>query len=280
MVEEVAIVGVDCAAQDPNVGLAFGVWRSDEVQLQEVRERGDKVPAEVTIAQWLKSWRGPALLALDAPLGWPAPLGQALASHKAGEELPGEPDALFRRATDRVIKQAVGKTPLDVGADRIARTAHAALELLTKLRESLGAPIPLVWSCNSIDRFGAIEVYPAAALMAHGCRSSGYKKAADVAERREIIEFLGKSIKMPTDVSHLESNADALDAVVCLLAAQDFLEGRAVPPRISAWRNGKAGSGQPQRRERMKPERLQETTGTRMRKLALANSSTFLHRTP
>jgi predicted nuclease with RNAse H fold len=81
-----------------------------------------------------------------------------------------------------------------------------------------------------LDGIAAIEVYPAATLTAHGCRASGYKRPQDVAERREIIELLRAWMKMPTDVSQLENSADALDAVVCLLAARDFLQGRAVPP--------------------------------------------------
>ena len=44
---------------------------------------------------------------------------------------------LFRRETDREIKRRLGRQPLDVGADRIARTGHRALEILSKLADSL-----------------------------------------------------------------------------------------------------------------------------------------------
>ena len=76
----------------------------------------------------------------------------------------------------------------------------------------------------------AIEVYPAATLVAHGIRSDGYKEPKDMPERREIICGLERKMLLAVDVPVLEAKADALDAVVCLLAAQDFLTGNAVSP--------------------------------------------------
>jgi hypothetical protein len=49
-------------------------------------------------------------------------------------------NAMFRRTTDLFIQQKLKKTPLDVGADRIARTAYAALAILGTLRVELGMP--------------------------------------------------------------------------------------------------------------------------------------------
>ena len=94
----------------------------------------------------------------------------------------------------------------------------------------LGTPIPLAWSKDSIGKVGAIEVYPAATLIAYGCRAIGYKKPVNVPERREIVDFLASLMKLPKHLERMEQNADTLDAVVCLLAAQDFLEGRGLPP--------------------------------------------------
>jgi hypothetical protein len=48
---------------------------------------------------------------------------------------------MFRRMTDRAIHKNVGRTPLDVGADWIARTAHAALRFLAELRRALPRPV-------------------------------------------------------------------------------------------------------------------------------------------
>ena len=76
----------------------------------------------------------------------------------------------------------------------------------------------------------AIEVYPAATLLSHGIRAKGYKKPGQVAERREIVAALALNLVLEVDLATLENNADALDAVVCLLAAKDFLDGSAHPP--------------------------------------------------
>lgn len=63
--------------------------------------------------------------------------------HQAGVALDEALGHLFRRETDRFIRATIGKQSLDVGADRIARTCHAALTILVELRELTGEPIPL-----------------------------------------------------------------------------------------------------------------------------------------
>jgi hypothetical protein len=80
-----------------------------------------------------------ALIAIDAPLGWPAGAGEAFTAHRAGDSIPIEADALFRRETDRFVYRLLGQTPLEVGADKIARTALAALSFLGDLRTQLDA---------------------------------------------------------------------------------------------------------------------------------------------
>jgi hypothetical protein len=61
--------------------------------------------------------------AIDAPLGWPKPLAETLIDHRAGLPIETPANAMFRRTTDLFIQRKLKKTPLDVGADRIARTA-------------------------------------------------------------------------------------------------------------------------------------------------------------
>ncbi len=223
------LVGVDCATVDAKVGLALAEYNGVGVSLKAAtlcdRERS---PAK-TVVEWLTDARGPALLAIDAPLGWPAALARSLASHRAGEKIDTEPNEMFRRATDRFIKKKLSKTPLDVGADRIARTAHTALKLLGEVRERLGVQVPLAWTPASVGT-AAIEVYPAATLVAHGFRSTGYKAREHVVERREILGSLGTFIDVGKYAAALESSADTLDAAVCVLAAKDFLDGCALPP--------------------------------------------------
>ena len=96
-----------------------------------------------------------ALLAIDAPLGWPA-LGQSLAAHRAGQGIAVAQNTLFRRATDVSVHQRTGKLPLEVGADRIARAAWQALSVLQQLRAATGHDIP-GWRGRPILRTGSLR---------------------------------------------------------------------------------------------------------------------------
>ena len=179
--------------------------------------------------EWVQQRGTPTLLALDAPLGWPGPLADALANHYAGAEFDAEAHDLFRRATDRFIKQRIGKQPLDVGADRIARTAYAALTLLGDLQRRSNEPIPLAWN-SGILGIAAIEVYPAATLLAHEISALDYKQAQGVAARERVLKEVGARLKLSADLETIKQNADALDAGICVLAAHDFLIGQAFSP--------------------------------------------------
>lgn len=191
---------------------------------------GSRVALPSTVvAEWLNS-TADALVAIDAPLGWPMELGASLMHHDAGEALPTAADLLFHRYTDTEIERRLGKRPLEVGANLIARTAHAALAFLAEVRRLTNAPVPLAWDRAFSPGPKAIEVYPAATLRAHGIQAGEYKGTSDIEGRRGLLARLGARITLPGDLQILERSADALDAVVCLVAGADFLEGRAVPP--------------------------------------------------
>jgi hypothetical protein len=121
--------------------------------------------------------------------------------------------------------------PLDVGADRIARTAHSALDLLDKIRQQTGEAFSVA-SVTVLARTAAIEVYPAATLLAHGLPSRGYKKPESVYVREEILHGLEESgLRMSADTRrNALACADALDAIVCILAGVNFLDNEAYPP--------------------------------------------------
>jgi hypothetical protein len=193
---------------------------------------GSHEPVHETVAGWLRgAERG--LLALDAPLGWPRPLSDHLPTHRAGERLVGDPSRLFGRFTDRHVRATIGRRPLEVGADLIARTAHSALELLDRVRAHTGKRIPLAWTPEFGDDVCAIEVYPAATLRAHDVPCAGYKD-----ERREtcrptreaILSALASRIDVGGHGEALVGAADLLDAAVCILASLDFLAGRCMAP--------------------------------------------------
>jgi hypothetical protein len=225
----VTLIGIDCATDPSKVGLALGEFRDGKTRLMGAQLGGRDPSIVQTVAGWIRG-REPVLLALDAPLGWPAPLGAALVQHVAGEPLRGEPNALFRRDTDRVVKAKIGRLPLDVGADRIARTAHAALALLAALRAVTGQPIPLAWQAEPDVPVSAIEVYPAGTLQAHGLPASGYKEADRRPVRTAIIDAMAGRLHLPADTAVLAEQADVLDAALCILAAHDFLCDDVIKP--------------------------------------------------
>lgn len=224
------IVGIDCATAEEKIGLALGPLDGSDLEIHDATACGRKRSAVSLIAGWLEDRPGSTLLALDAPLGWPKALGESLIGHSAGMGIATPAHSMFRRETDMFIQRKLKKTPLDVGADRIARTAHAALRILSELRAKLKAPIPLAWTPTLGSGVSAIEVYPAATLVAHGIRSKGYKKPTQSGERREILDTLKVHMRIREDVPDLSKTADLLDAAVCVLAGGDFLRGRAMSP--------------------------------------------------
>jgi predicted RNase H-like nuclease len=198
-----------------------------------VLDRLGKVAKGESVADRVVDWIADdprVLLAMDAPLGWPAALGDALAAHRAGDFLPVEPNQLFRRATDRFTHHQVGKLPLDVGADRIARTAHAALALLHEIGARRQCPVPLAWTPGFTDPVAAIEVYPAAVLKITGMVFQGYKGPAQVAQRAGIVSLLQKQLVFEAGTAILRADDDVLDAAICVLAGYHFLRGLCLPP--------------------------------------------------
>jgi predicted nuclease with RNAse H fold len=225
------IIGIDCATDAKNVGLALCAALEGRPRIAELLV-GESWPAiDEQIARWAT---GATLLALDAPLGWPAPLAESLHTHHAGAELTPTANALFRRTTDNVIAEHLGKRPLDVGSDRIARTAHGALSLLARLRESLAGPISLAWDPGPVEGVAAIEVYPAGTLAARKLPHSGYKGSTDrsSALRNKIAAAIREELSMDENTAKLMAQSDhALDATLCVCAGLDFLAGDVIRPK-------------------------------------------------
>jgi predicted RNase H-like nuclease len=224
------IIGIDCATVAQKVGLALCVVGEGRPRLDQLLV-GESWPAiDAQLARWAND---ETLLAVDAPLGWPAPLADALHGHRAGAELPYATNTLFRRKTDDVVAEHLGKRPLDVGADRIARTAHTALSLLARLQRTIGKTIPLAWRPGSIDGPAAIEVYPAGTLAARGLPSSGYKARTSQSSelRHQLAEAVRQSLSADDDAAKLMVQSDhALDAALCTVAGLDFLAGDVLQP--------------------------------------------------
>ena len=77
----------------------------------------------------------------------------------------------------------------------------------------------------------AIEVYPAATLKVHNIISIGYKGKDGENNRIAILDKLKNLIELSDDDMGLMVNNDnALDAVVCVLAAVDFIKQDVIEP--------------------------------------------------
>ncbi len=250
------IIGIDAATKPDKTGLALAKrsgeddpWRIKCATLAETGKADQSDPwrkAILEIKKWLGEPNEPALIAIDAPLGWPDGLKLALALHEAGTPVAGAMDLVFTRQTDREIRDRL-KEPLDVGADRIARTAHASLRFLHELRAETRRRLPLAWDA-CLRESSVIEVYPGATLVAHEIpasyslkikgkkdkRSYSYKADGDAGKmaRGCLInnERLREHLSFDGFVSHMTEHDHVLDAVLCVLAGVDLLEGRAVKP--------------------------------------------------
>ncbi|MBS0380666.1 MAG: DUF429 domain-containing protein [Proteobacteria bacterium] len=212
---QIAIVGIDCATEPAKTGLALGYLENGALVAQEAGCACRTAEADQIVYEWLKS-SPKGLIALDAPLGWPTSLARSLQRHEAGSALSESANQMFRRVTDEEIWTRLRKRPFDVGANLIARTAHAALQVLERLRDRLEDAIPLAWSPAWSGRFAAIEVYPAATLLVRGVKGA---PSRDSWLTREVWRD-----------RPLPRSSDARDAIVCLTAAADFLEGAARAP--------------------------------------------------
>ena len=239
----VTVVGIDCAAAAERTGFAVAQLAGELLTVEEcwVGSKGDT--AEAQASRLVTALRGArsALLALDSPLGWPAALGPHLAVHHAGRPIQAEADTLFRRLTDKVVRERIGKNPLEVAADRIARAARSALLLIGALEEQLQASIELAWSPAKWKGVKAIEAYPAGTLRSY-LVAQGQDRAessgAGARQRGRATPFVDKEglLRMLAGRGALRLNVRGaladhrLDAVMCAVAARDFLLGDSIPP--------------------------------------------------
>jgi hypothetical protein len=208
------LVGIDCATKPSKTGLALGSVKGEKVAIEYALCASQVQPAAGIVGEWLTG-EPRALLALDAPSGWPEALSRELLHHKAGGALLASANDMFHRETDNEIKRRLGKRPLEVGANLIARTAHSALTLLRDLGHRLGQPIPMAWDPHWGGGIAAIEVYLAATRLAHGAQPD-----------TPPLEGLAGLF----DIARIPDSPDAQDAILCVLAGADFLRGEAVGP--------------------------------------------------
>jgi hypothetical protein len=234
----IPLVAVDVATRLARIGLATGFWDGAVLHVTGAvpgAALGPKdAPVEVAaacvgafVADHLPA-TGPGVLGLDAPLGWPAALVDGLRDHRAGEELasPADPHLLWRRHTDREIHARTGKMPLEVGADRIARAAAAALAMLACARSRSGHRLPVPVTGPPWPAAVALEVYPAATARVWLGRPRGPSRDAAA-----TLDALAATVTLPP-VARSAALADehVFDAILALLACADAAAGYAFAP--------------------------------------------------
>ena len=205
-------IGIDLAAQPERTAVARIEWTAGGASVAELAVGAD----DDAILGHLRSGN---LTGIDCPLGWPAPFVEFVHAHAHGvlhqlPELPPRRELVLRR-TDVRVHETTGLLPLSVAADRIA---HPALRLAAILAR-VGPGVDL-----ARDGSGSIaEVYPAASLRVWGFPHRRYKGRDGAAVRRAIVVGLQEQapwLDLAGNEAACLAGDDALDAVVCALAAR------------------------------------------------------------
>lgn len=225
------IIGIDCATIASKTGLALAEYDNGVLCIKDCRVADTKTPVADQIYSWIQIVER-ALLAMDSPLGWPLSMGEALVKHKAGAPIRIKANNLFRRCTDEVVRRTLGKSPLEVGADRIARTALVALSFLEDLSVLVGKPIPLAWDAQFDGGVWAIEVYPAGTLRAYQKLDLVTDSTDASLKKRSLLNRMSESgaLQFEKGKDKAIDNEHVLDSVLCAISAVDFLERRVIAP--------------------------------------------------
>lgn len=222
------IIGWDSAVQEVNNGLIRAELSDNGIIITGIWEQHSRL-IEI-LSEWINR-DTQTLLAIDSPLGWPEIFAKKLCSHQAGQPIGADPANFFKRQTDINIHQRFRKTPLEVSADRIARTAFFTLQRIGEIADRTGKTIDVVWDHKTDFATGMIEVYPAATLIANSINTSGYKNRENKKQRDRMLPDLTEKyqVKMATtaDITAIEHN---FDAFLCCLSGFDFLNGKCEPP--------------------------------------------------
>lgn len=236
----VLTLGIDLASQARDTGVCAVRWQggSAEIVLLAVGAAGGAAFDDAWLTEAAVGGRGLPVadkVAVDAPFGWPAPFVAAVGARDPADWPLGRderPMALVRRETDRHVWERTGKLPLSVSTDRIAYPAMRCAGLLAWWSRHLGAPV---------GRAGeglACETYPDAVLrtllgIAPG-RAPSYKGTTDAARaRREQLlqELAAGGLKLtPGHAGACSDDDDALDALLCAIAARATALGLTEPP--------------------------------------------------
>jgi len=236
----VLLIGWDAAVDPRNTALSLVRYDPPDVTVEAHATPHDRDELVSTVTRWVQGATA-TLLCVDSPLGWPHRMAPILSGHVAGDGIRAIADELFRRLTDIDVRRRVGKTPLDVGADRIARTALATLNAIDAVRERVARRIHAVIDIqdprNDPSTVLLLESYPAGWFASEGIGTRGYRPAGGRSRREDLLRQVehhlpatGLSMRYAVEHTSLVQRADDLDALICTLNGIDYLEGRCPAP--------------------------------------------------
>lgn len=218
-------IGIDLSAQAKHTGMAV-LHDNDGGLVVEHAAVG------VTDARIVEALADATRVGVDVPLGWPIPFVHLLADHAAQRLQPPASTgsdwrrSLALRATDRVVHQRTGLTPLSVSANLIAYPAFRWAGIEAVLRDQ-GYNV-------ARDGSGLVaEVYPAAALYRWGLPHRGYKGTKNAAQRQQIVQALSQlfpTLQWQGFDALAATNDDVLDAVLAALIAHQIAAGNCEGP--------------------------------------------------
>ncbi len=259
--EPVRVIGWDAAVDPRNTALTLVTWKSPgsdprpglgvaALETAALHVAAHVAPRDhqeliATVSAWIHG-ETPTVLCVDSPLGWPERMAEMLAVHVAGAGIDISADHLFRRVTDIDVRRRVGKTPLDVGADRIARTALATLNAMAAVRERvgrIGRTISMPTVCEDPRHHpgtvALLESYPAGWFASERIVTRGYRPLEATDRRRVLLEQVEQRLRddgveltygAEVDRDRFTRRADDLDALICTLNGVDYLLGRCPSP--------------------------------------------------
>jgi predicted nuclease with RNAse H fold len=222
----VLTVGVDLAAEPAGTALARIEWSAVGAQVRDARVGVDDDAILAAIEQADK-------VGIDCPLGWPAAFVEFVSAHHTDHvtspsDVAGKDwrRSLAYRRTDEAVRQAIGRWPLSVAADRIGYTAMRAAALLASLDRD-GRPV---------DRGGAgvvVEVYPAASLYTWGLPHRGYKGNQNLPQLADLVDRITHAadwLDFGTHETLCRVSDHAIDAVIAALTARAAALGLTTQP--------------------------------------------------
>jgi predicted RNase H-like nuclease len=165
------IIGFDCAAQMDKVGITYSEFTADKWKIEKILPKAnyDKFLKKI---EYFKEREEEVLLCFDTPLGYPQKMVAYLNKLTAGKaDLGNEFNyddhsrEYFRRRTDILVKNELGITPLEIGADKLARSTLRTFEIINRINEILNGELSLAWDNKNLSQYSMIEVYPKATLV-------------------------------------------------------------------------------------------------------------------